>query len=148
MFIVPKRSYILVRCAKLWAELQEWYRENRVEDKFDNMYESMIKQDKKSPKLRGKAAEIRGVVPFGEVLATRKLSAADPFESTVREAAILLHRMYQQLSSHQVYAADVLAESCRKFCGLYVAMSDVADPLEVETKVAFDAGTLRNGHRH
>ena len=58
------------RVSVLWGEVQHFYRTYNVCDKLDNLVETMIRKDKKTPpKLRGKAAQVRALVPFGVELA-------------------------------------------------------------------------------
>ena len=55
----------------LWIEVQHFYTTYKVCDKLQHtLVETMIRKDQSSPpKLRGKAAEIRALVPFGVQLA-------------------------------------------------------------------------------
>ena len=56
----------------LWGEVQGFYKTYNVCDKLSNLVETMIRKDQSSPpKLRGKAAEVRAFVPFGEQLADK-----------------------------------------------------------------------------
>ena len=49
---------------QIFAEIKEFYEANHADSKLQTLTEKMIKQEKKPPKLRAKAAEARALVPF------------------------------------------------------------------------------------
>ena len=49
---------------KIFEEIKEFYEANHADSKLQTLTEKMIKQEKKPPKLRAKAAEARALVPF------------------------------------------------------------------------------------
>ena len=75
------------RTASLWLHMQEFYEQEHVEDRLRNLTTGMIKQQNKSPKMRGSAACVRALVPFALRAANRWLSAADPVEQAIQIAA-------------------------------------------------------------
>lgn len=107
-----------LRCSALFVELQGWYARNDVTSRLDNLTVSMIRQPKKPPKLRAKAAEARALVPFALEMAETKLSSAVPQEQAAQLCAKHLAKCYDCLSSSQ-HSQQVMADSCRSFCLLY-----------------------------
>ena len=59
--------------SEMFVELQQFYRRELSTSRLDNLSVTMIKQPKKSPKLRGKAGEVRDLVKFAEELAHNHL---------------------------------------------------------------------------
>ena len=53
----------------LWAMVKAYYAEAKVPSKLDNLTEEMIKAPGKAPKQRGKAAQVRYLLPFAARLA-------------------------------------------------------------------------------
>ena len=53
-----------LRCAWLWAEVQEFYRNSGTTDKLHNLTVRMIKPKKGSIELSGSVAQVRALVPF------------------------------------------------------------------------------------
>ena len=86
----------------------------------------MIKQPKKSPKLRGRAGEVRYLVPFALEMAKRYLSPNVEVEQAMMEAAGQLVAAYNQLSEAS-YNHDVLARCSRRFCLLATALEAASD---------------------
>jgi hypothetical protein len=111
-----------IRCANLWLKIQDWYRRHEVKDCLEQLKLSMIRQPKKAPKLRSKAAQARALVPFAKEAAVEMLSDADVIEHTVKHCAIHLDACYSSLSS-ATFDSTVLAENSRKFCLLYCSLS-------------------------
>jgi hypothetical protein len=116
-------------CKRIFIRMRAWYKNNPVDSKYDNLIPTMIqKKASTPPKLRGKAAEVRSLVPFVKLLAEEFFSDADIMESTAKEAAKLLNGMYECLSAAAVFSGDHLAERCRKLCLLWVAMEAQSVP--------------------
>lgn len=87
------------RCRLMLLEVQQYYRTHQVESRFDNITPRMIYLPGKPPKLKGKAAEVRYLVPFVADLADRMLSRDDIFEDTARQVGRLLQGCYEMLSN-------------------------------------------------
>jgi len=111
----------LARCRELFLLIQIFYKANDVESRLDHLFPNMLCQKKKSPKLRAKAAEARGLVPFARDAAVRYLLDTDPAEHAAKQAAIQLASCYDCLS-HAAFDHDLLRASCRRFCLLTVAL--------------------------
>ena len=93
----------------------------------------MIKAEKKSPKLKLKGAETRGMVPFGTELATEMHAALNTLHSeTVRLAFSSLFDIYLLMSA-EVYDAAAAANACRQFCLHYGALSEEAARVRADT---------------
>lgn len=107
--------------SEMFVELQQFYRRELSTSRLDNLSVTMIKQPKKSPKLRGKAGEVRDLVKFAEELAHNHLSRDDQFELTVRQATTELVQMYAALS-RDTESSNTMRDHCRKFCVLYSAL--------------------------
>ena len=78
------------------------------------------------PKLRGKAAEIRGIVPFVEQVAYRHLGDT-PVETAAKRAAQELSAMYSCLSESAPFAADRMANHSRRLASLWVGLERASD---------------------
>ena len=113
------------RCSALFVSLQAWYDAHQVESRLDNLTWTMIKQPKKTPKLRAKAAEARALVPFALEQAEAKFSSVDPVEHSALLCARHLAQCYNCLSVAN-YRADVMKENCKAFCLLYCALEATA----------------------
>jgi len=118
----------LLRCKELFLLMQTYYRANNVESRLDHLTPLMLCKPMQTPKLRAKAAEARGLVPFARDTALLLLSDAVPTESTAKEAAICLASCYDALS-HTTFLADDLKKHCRKFCLLTVALEAADEKL-------------------
>ena len=81
----------------------------------------MLQQPKKTPKLRGRAGEIRGVIPWALEASNRLLSDQVPLESTAKCAMGYLNQCYTNLSG-AAYNADNMCEASRRFVLLYTAL--------------------------
>ena len=100
-----------------------WYQNHEYDAKFDTLTPTMLQKSASTPpKLRGKAAEIRSLVPFVqkacETLLTDNISVAQ----AAKEMSKLLAGMYECLSATAPFAADPLADRCRRVCLLWVAL--------------------------
>ena len=88
----------------------------------------MIRKDKKTPpKLRGKAAQVRALVPFGVQLAEKYLSDANEVEAAAKAGIRHLHQCYQSLSSDSAFGPDVLQSEAIAFAWQYTALSKFHD---------------------
>ena len=113
-------------CKDLFLELQAFYKANKSTSRLDNLTPTMIQKNGNSvPKLRGKAGEIRALIPFALEAAERHLDARDPFESTTIEAARQLNSCYSCLSG-DAYSHATLKECCRRYCLLSVSLDETS----------------------
>ena len=108
-------------------ELQTHYRTNAAPSQYYMLVPSMIQKTAATPpKLRGKAAEIRGIVPFIEQVAYRYLGDT-PVETAAKRAAKELNAMYSCLSGDAPFAADRLANHSRRLASLWVGLERASD---------------------
>ena len=63
------RSNRGVQVKLLWNMIQQYYVQAKVPDRLDNLTEEMSKGQGKSPKHRGRAAQVRYLLPFAARLA-------------------------------------------------------------------------------
>ena len=112
------------RVASVWRDIKQWYVQNQVANQFQSIAKLMIrKKASSSPKLRGKAAEIRSLIPWAVDITERLFGDADPSseEGTCRLAAQHLNTGYGQLST-ATFNPEILSYACRKFLLLYTAL--------------------------
>ena len=121
------------RCSALFLEVQAYYAANQVDSKLDNLTLNMLGKAG-SPKLRGKAAEVRGLINFAVMVAREHLDPTNALEQTVLQAAIHLQACYQNLS-REIYNREALSENCRKFCILMVALEQHSMYFSVKPKL-------------
>ena len=114
------------RCNGLFADINKYYKDNQITSRLDNLYPTMIQQDGKQPKLRGKAAECRFLVPFAQSLVINHFSDLDPYERTIKQAAFALNRCYDCLSAAR-FSAPVLARSSKEFALFSCALETHVD---------------------
>jgi len=62
------------RCQEMLVKIQNFFRENKVTSRLDNLTPAMIVAPGKPPKLRGKAAEVRYLVPWVATAAQSRLA--------------------------------------------------------------------------
>ena len=121
---------IKIRTLKLWSLMQQYYNREKPDSKLDNLSPTMIKQEKKPVKLRGRAGEVRNLVPFGLEMAQQFLSPAMETERAMLEAAGELVSAYKQLS-HVTYNHNALATSARRFCLLSSALESISEDVKL-----------------
>ena len=110
------------RTTSLWLRTRAFYEANNVEDRLKNLVPTILKQPKKSPKLRCSAAQCRALVPFGLEIARATLSNAVPAEQAALAAAYHLNECYRALSSTRIFYHDILETNSRKFAMQLVAL--------------------------
>ena len=93
----------LLRCAKLFTDIQEYYNRVQATDRLPKLLPTMLRdEDKgkaKAPKLRAKAGEARALVPCALELARKYLDPVVSQEEAMLHAAEALNSMYTCLSS-------------------------------------------------
>ena len=121
------------RVASLFAGIQELYKTTGCQSRLDGLTHAMIRKNAGStPKLRGKGADIRALVPYGFEAAQRLLDSAHPLEGTAKRMAAHLNDCYKMLP-RAMYQHSALAEQRRNFCVLALAMES-QDPVTWGTK--------------
>lgn len=113
-----------VRIQQLFDMVLACYARNKTESRLDNLSLSMLRKSATAaPKLRSRAGETRGLVPVARELASLLLQGNDPVDQAVREAAVLLDQCYAMLSA-PLFDHEILKQSCRRFCLLYVSLEN------------------------
>ena len=104
-------------------KLKEHYKVFHTPCRIDALSQEMIRQDGKSPKLRAKGAETKGVLPFAlELAIAMKTARPTAHFDTVASCASCLMDFYILLDSDE-WNHDAAAEACRRFCVLFHALS-------------------------
>lgn len=112
------------KCKHLFLLIKSYYdRHPEAPAQYNNLVPTMFRQGKKGFKLRGKAAEIRGLVGFSHELATTHLSREDPLEATMIHGTSLLCTCYGFLASD----ADMtnFPSVARQFCILWRSLEEM-----------------------
>jgi hypothetical protein len=118
------------RCNALSDHMEEYYKEFKIEDRLKHFSENSYAGSGNLPdSLKGSAAAIRALVPFGDRMAQQFLSDADPMESAMKVAAHHLRNCYQALAStSSPFAHAALNKSAKifalQFHALFVAAGD------------------------
>ena len=124
-YVLPKFAgqSVKEKCSQLFLKIQTYYDHNEVPGKYDNLVVTMFRQKKGCCKLRGKAAEVRGLVGFAKQLAEdpTMLDPASALELPIIQGTRLLHACYECLSAEANLQS--LASSCRQFCILWNALA-------------------------
>ena len=72
----------------MWLRFLDYYTENPCDCRYDHMTLKMLRKAAHTPlELRGRAAEVRGLVPFAHLVAQQLMSDLDPVEATVKKRA-------------------------------------------------------------
>ena len=110
-----------VRMAALWSAVQVEYRTADVprSNRFPGLRVKSFHNGKKSPKLKGKAAHIRGLVPILDRIVQRVMVAPDTHSQTV---ATCMHHLATCYSCIDIFNAQVLATAARKMALLYCSL--------------------------
>ena len=107
-----------VRCAKLFRDIQQFYKDNKVQDRLPKLLPTMLRREvkgkKKVPKLRVKAGESRALAPCCLQLATQYMDASIPHESAMLQGCKHLQAMYACLSAAN-WDADKFLRAAQKF---------------------------------
>lgn len=104
----------------LWTSMQRWYDQHPEASKLQALTVEMLKQTGKKTKLRGKASQVKGLVPFALELA-RQHFTGNVHKQTVKAVIEQLAFMYKALDEPVWPAADVAAAG-RKLMLLYSAL--------------------------
>jgi hypothetical protein len=105
----------------LWGKIQAYYAAGPAGlSKLHSLTLEMIKQTNKGPKLRGKASQVKSLVPFALSLAT-ELCKGSPRLDTMRNCILQLSLVYKALDQNP-WPAREAAAAARKFMLLYAAL--------------------------
>ena len=116
-----------LRVKKLWLKVKEYYKTSKPLSQIQTLTRTMIKQPTKSPKLKLKGAETRGLIPFGMELATELHTAINTgHTAAVKNLFTTLLDVYMLMAS-ETYDSDAASKACREFCLHYGALSDEAE---------------------
>ena len=127
-FVLPKLAgkNKKEQCSQLVLQIKEYYTMHPdVPGRYNNIVLTMFRHGKKGFKLRGKAAEVRGLVGFSVEFAQKYLSKDNPLEATVLQGTMLLASCYNCLSKSA--CLDSLPDSARKFCVVWKALADSSE---------------------
>ena len=91
------------RVKSLWARIQMFYDRDNVGDRMNNLTVGMLRQPRKSPKLRCSAAQCRALVPFARELSALLLSDDVPEEAAAKIGMYHLDRCYSCLSQDAIF---------------------------------------------
>ena len=110
------------RVGAMWQHIQGWYKDKAVENRLDNLYPTML-QAKASvpPKLRAKAAQARGLVPYASHAAAEFLKSGGLVHAFAAAMADELAACYACLSPSKFHH-EVLSFHCKRYCTLAVQM--------------------------
>ena len=108
------------RVAELWNRIRAYYAHARPSSTLDNLTLQMIRQPKKPPKLRCKAAECRNLVDFAANLAD-EFSGGSEHRRTVACLLQLLQQIVRKAKA-DTYDPDGLAVDSKKFSCLYAGL--------------------------
>ena len=121
------------RTAELWTRVQAFYTANAVTDRLQNLVPTMIRQQKKWPKLRSSAAQCRALIEFGYQLARAECDRRSPVEEALMTAMGHLRECYRALSQASIFAKDVMKDQSTKFALQFVAL-ELFDPINFRIK--------------
>ena len=113
-------STLQARVTVLWKRLKTYYKQVHSPSQFQKLTLEMIRMPGKGPKLRGKAAETRYIVPF-------VLQLTAEFADRSKHAA-LVHQVVEHLSNLYMYLdatpfpAELAADECQSLCDKYLAL--------------------------
>ena len=109
------------RVSDLWGRVQEYYRATRTASKLHALSLEMIRKPGGKPKLRGKAAQIRALVPFAAQLAHQICKVDVAEDVTVKNCVCLLATLYGFLDQDH-WPAELAAQTARRFFLLHAEL--------------------------
>jgi hypothetical protein len=105
-------SNVKDRVSTLWQEIQKEYKLQGTKDRLESLTVLSFLQPKKAPKLRGKAAVIRALVPVLDCIVQRHMTARSTVhQQTVARVMGLLAKAYTCLDSFDEEVLDKTAKS-------------------------------------
>ena len=123
------------RCDALWTRIHDLYTVFPAAARLDAFNLNMLSSNKASPKHRAYGAETRGLVPFARPLAMEMLNDSDAIEQAMKQTTLELSACYDCLSQDAPFAADKLADHCRRFCALWVSLESQPKTFRVKPKL-------------
>lgn len=108
------------RVKSLWILMQRWYDSHPEASTLNHLTVEMIKKDQSKPKLRGKASQVKSLVPFAADLARQHCQGSARLD-TMRSAMNLLAFLYRSLDEPQ-WPLEEAAAAGRKMLLLYSAL--------------------------
>ena len=114
-------STIVARVQALWFRLQAYYKRAAPTSRFQKLTTEMLKLPGKGPKLRGKAAETRNLVPFVAELAI-EFAHVSRHAKLVQEVLEHLQNLYMHLDVNP-FPAEASAHDCNLMCTNVVALN-------------------------
>ena len=115
------------KVSNLWFRIKAWYKKTKPSTQFQGLTLEMLKLPGKGPRLRGKAAETRHLVPFALELA-REFRGQSYHANLVYEVLEHLASIYTFLDM-QPFPATSAAQECNDLCVKFVALSLEAEQL-------------------
>ncbi len=103
-------------------------------NRYDHLTHLMLqKSSTDPPKSRGRASEVRGLVPYGAEAAVIFLDKHDMVEASVIALAQELNNCYELLS-HSVYNSAAMATHAKRFAAMAIALESHTAPPDWQTK--------------
>jgi hypothetical protein len=117
----------LDRCAKIYAEMDEFYKRTGADSRLPKLLPTMLRAEQngkvKTPKLRCKAGESKCLVPWCLEMAVRHLDPASSVEATMIDACRRLNDMYSCLRTAS-WDSDCFEKASREFLLLFAALQE------------------------
>ena len=99
------------RCNWLWERIQQYYQDEKVEDRLYNLTTTMIKPKKGSIELTGSAAQVRRLVPFGlRLVNTWEIAELDAEKLGAKTCMKHLAKCYDFLSENAPQGTETLLQ--------------------------------------
>ncbi|CAE7778726.1 unnamed protein product [Symbiodinium sp. CCMP2592] len=113
------------KLAELFRHVQDFYKRNGTESRLDHLTAGMVKKNSAaSPKLRCKAGEARGLIPWISDACAKFLTQGTAEHRAAIDAGRYLQECYSCLSVAQ-FDRDKLAGACRRFLLLYASLATI-----------------------
>ena len=104
----------------------EFYNRTKPDSRLDQLTPLMVSKNAGAPpKLRGKGAEVRGLVAFGVEVAQRHFDLEDTFQATAYQAARKLQACYEGLDAER-FDPTTMANNSRQLALLLAALDSTA----------------------
>ena len=120
----------------LWNMIQLYYAEAKVPDRLDGLTEEMIKDKKSAPRQRGRAAQVRYLLPFAARLAESFSSENEHWRTvaTVTDLLLQLTLMNNTIPYDGPAAASISQRVALLLCGLEMEALSEGDCARWRTK--------------
>eukprot|EP00972_Heterocapsa_arctica_P115712 16449328-Heterocapsa_arctica.AAC.1 len=125
---------VIERTKMLFNDIRDFYRRTNAPHRYDHLTPLMLQKTASDPpKLRGRASEVRGLVPYGAEAAMTWLNKDDLFESSVIALAHELNTCYDLLG-HSEYNSAAMANHAQRFAAMAIALESHTNPPGWQTK--------------